>query len=724
MKQETLAQEIAKACHLQEKQVSAVIGMLDEQNTIPFIARYRKELTGGLDEVAIHEIDEKWRYAQNLEARKQEVLRLIEEQGALTDALRTQITGAKKLQDVEDLYRPYKKKRRTKATAAKEKGIEPLADFMLSSTGKDPAVEAENYRSKDQGVESAEAALTGAEDILAERVSDDATTRKWIRALTERKGKLRATARDKSADPKGVYEMYYDYTEPLERLVSHRILALNRGEKEKVLSVAIEAPEDEIIHKLCTKWIKTAQTSAAPYIEKAITDGYKRLIAPSIAREIRKSLTEEAEEQAIHIFSENLRHLLLQPPLRGKVVLGVDPAYRTGCKLAVIDETGKMLATSVIYPTPPQNKVAQAHDHVMSLIKQYGVEMIAIGNGTASRETEQFIADVLKAAEGDIYYIIVNEAGASVYSASAVAREEFPELQVEERSAISIGRRLQDPLSELVKIDPESVGVGQYQHDVAQKRLGESLSFVVETAVNKVGVNVNTASVSLLQHVAGLSKTTAKNVVHKRVSEGKFEARSQLKDIPRLGAKTFEQCIGFLRIIDSTQPLDRTAIHPERYAETIQLLEELSFTPADIGTDALQDQLAELPLTETAERLRIGKPTLEDIVEALKHPGRDLREALPKPLLKTDVMQLEDLREGMPLQGTVRNVVDFGAFVDVGVKQDGLVHISKLSSQFVRHPLDVVHVGQIVDVWVQEVDAERGRIALSMLQPSEAVTHA
>lgn len=714
-----MIKQMSADLNLNEKQVTAVIGLLQDQNTIPFIARYRKERTGGLDEVQIHDIEEKWRYAQNLQARQQEVSRLIDEQGKLTSELQQQIMAAGKLQDVEDLYRPYKKKRRTKATAAKEKGLEPLADFILQSGGGDPREEALSYLSEEKEVATVEDALQGAGDIIAERVSDDATARKWIRALTERKGLLRTAVKDRAADPKGIYEMYYDYHESLHRMVPHRILAVNRGEKDDVITAVIEAPQDKIIEKLLKKWVPNRVLPTSGPIEEAVTDGYKRLILPATEREIRKGMTERAEEQAIHIFSENLRHLLLQPPLKGKVVLGVDPAYRTGCKLAVVDETGKRLEIAVIYPTPPRNKVEEAREKVLTLIDRYGVEMIAIGNGTASRETEQFIADVLRETDRPIFYLIVNEAGASVYSASALAREEFPDLQVEERSAISIGRRLQDPLAELVKIDPKSVGVGQYQHDVSQKRLGESLSFVVETAVNKVGVNVNTASMSLLQHVAGLTKTTAKNIVSQRDTAGKFDERGQLKSIPRLGAKTFEQCIGFLRIIDGGQPLDRTGIHPERYPETLKLLQEMGYTPNDIGSEPLKERLTALPLAETAERLEIGKRTLQDMMEALGDPGRDLREDLPKPLLKTDVLQLEDLQTGMQLEGTVRNVVDFGAFIDIGVKQDGLVHISKLSHQFVRHPLDVVHVGQVVNVWVENVDVDKGRIALTLLQPSK-----
>lgn len=716
MDQGTITAAIAKDLGLKTNQVSTVIKLLNEQNTIPFIARYRKELTGGLDEVQLHGIEEQWRYAENLGGRKREVLRLIEEQGKLTDKLKAEIERAGKLQEVDDLYRPYKQKRRTKATVAKEKGLEPLADWLLEENNADPKLEAQKYISEEKEIPTEENALQGAQHIIAERVSDSAKDRKWIRSITERKGILHTVGKDKDKDDKGVYEMYYDYEESVSRIVPHRVLAVNRGEKEGVLRVEIIPPEEDILPKLLKRWAQQKGSPSFIFLEEAVADGYKRLIQPSIEREIRKSLSERAEERAIHIFSENLRHLLLQPPLKGKVVLGVDPAYRTGCKLAVIDETGKVLDTAVIYPTPPHNKVAEAHAKVLGLIEKHGIEMIAIGNGTASRETEQFITEVLKDSRREIYYLIVNEAGASVYSASKLAREEFPDFQVEERSAVSIGRRLQDPLAELVKIDPKSVGVGQYQHDVSQKKLNESLSFVVETAVNQVGVNVNTASSSLLQYVAGLSKTTANNVVNKREEEGKFSERSQLQNVPRLGAKTYEQCVGFLRIYEGDQPLDRTGIHPERYLETLDLLNEIDCTVHEIGTEKLAEKLKEVSLKETSDRLGIGVPTLQDILEGLKNPGLDPRDDAPKPILKKDILRLEDLGEGMKLQGTIRNVVDFGAFVDIGVKQDGLVHISKLSNQFVKHPLDVVQVGQVVNVWVEGVDVQKGRVSLTMLE--------
>ncbi|MFE8703037.1 Tex family protein [Cytobacillus sp. FJAT-54145] len=711
---------IATEQSLTEKQVKSVITLLEEGNTLPFIARYRKEQTGALDEVQIRNIMERWNYIQNLEQRKEEVIRLIEEQGKLTEELKRDIKKAVKLQEVEDLYRPYKQKRRTKATVAKEKGLEPLAVWMMTfpTTGS-LEEKAREFLSDEKEVNSIEEAMDGAKDIIAEMVSDDADSRKWIRRETFKTGSIETLVKDKEKDEKKVYEMYYEYEEPINKIVPHRILAVNRGEKETILKVVIKPNVDMIMSYLLKKWIKNTQAITSSYVQSAIEDGYKRLIQPSIEREIRNELTEKAEEQAIHIFSENLRKLLLQPPLKGKVVLGVDPAYRTGCKLAVVDETGKVLKIDVIYPHPPVSKAKEAREKIESILKSFDVEMVAVGNGTASRETEQFVVDILKEQPEEIFYLIVNEAGASVYSASDLAREEFPNLQVEERSAVSIARRLQDPLAELVKIDPKSVGVGQYQHDVSQKRLDESLTFVVETAVNQVGVNVNTASSSLLQYVAGLSKAVANNIVKKREEEGKFVKRDQLKKIPRLGAKTYEQAIGFLRVIDGTEPLDRTGIHPENYNEVKSLLKKLGFTSADLGTEQLRDELSKLDILSTSNELGIGELTLKDIIDALMRPERDPRDELPKPLLKKDVLQLEDLKVGMELQGTVRNVVDFGAFVDIGVKQDGLVHISKLKRQFVKHPLDVVSVGDVVTVWVDSVDTNKGRVALTMLSPSE-----
>ncbi|MDQ0202043.1 Tex family protein [Neobacillus ginsengisoli] len=719
VKDEQLYGKIAAEQAITFKQVKSVISLLNEGNTVPFIARYRKEMTGALDEVQIRNILERWQYIQNLEQRKEEVLRIIAEQGKLTDELAKKITTAEKLQEVEDLYRPYKQKRRTKATVAKEKGLEPLAEWLLTFSKESIEEKAKEFLSEEKEVLTIEEAVAGAKDIIAEMVSDDAEGRKWIRKETFKSGTVASTVKEEEKDEKKVYEMYYEYEEPVNKIVPHRSLALNRGEKEEILRVSIKMNMELILSYLSKKWIRNQYSPAAALVLEAIEDSYKRLIQPSIEREIRSELTDKAEEQAIHIFSENLRNLLLQPPLKGKVVIGVDPAYRTGCKLAVVDETGKVLKIDVIYPHPPVNKTKEAREKFISILRDYKVEMAAIGNGTASRETEQFVADILKEMNEEIFYLIVNEAGASVYSASDLAREEFPNFQVEERSAVSIARRLQDPLAELVKIDPKSVGVGQYQHDVSQKRLSESLHFVVETAVNRVGVNVNTASSSLLQYVAGLTKTAANNIVKKREEEGKFTSRIQLKKVPRLGAKTYEQAIGFLRVLDGKQPLDRTGIHPENYEEVKKLLSKLGFSGDDLGTNELRESLNGLDLKVTAEELSIGELTLKDIIDALVRPERDPRDDLPRPLLKKDVLKLEDLKAGMELQGTVRNVVDFGAFVDIGVKQDGLVHISKLSNRFVKHPLDIVSVGDVVTVWVDSVDMNKGRVALTMLPPGE-----
>ena len=715
---ETIIKNIAKELNIQPKQVHNVITLIEEGNTVPFIARYRKERTNGLDEVQIRSITEKWEYAQNLEKRKDEVIRLIEEQGKLTEELKKSIERADKLQQVEDLYLPYKKKRRTKATIAKEKGLEPLAQWLFELPTKGDVFEkAKEFISEEHEVSTVDDALQGARDIIAEYISDTAAFREWIRNETFKKGMIKSHVKDEEKDEKKVYEMYYEYEEAISKVVPHRILALNRGEKEEILKVGIEPPVENVHVYLNKEVIKEKETVAKDQLMVSIEDAYKRLIQPSIEREIRNSLTEKAEDQAIHIFAENLRNLLLQPPLKGKMVLGVDPAYRTGCKLAVVDETGKMLMIDVVYPHPPKAKPEEAKQKVLSILNEYPIEIVTIGNGTASRETEQFITELLKEVDREIYYVIVNEAGASVYSASDLAREEFPELQVEERSAVSIARRLQDPLAELVKIDPKSIGVGQYQHDVSQKKLSESLTFIVETVVNQVGVNVNTASISLLQYVSGLSKSVATNIVKQRDSEGKFINRDQLKSIPRLGAKTYEQCIGFLRIIDGDHPLDRTSIHPESYEETKQLLKRAGCTLDDLGSEKLNNALNELNIKEVASELNIGEPTLKDIIDALIRPERDPRDEVTKPLLKKDILKLEDLLKGMELEGTVRNVVDFGAFIDIGVKQDGLVHISKLSKQFVKHPMDIVSVGDVVTVWVEDVDQKKGRVALTMLPP-------
>ncbi|MBV5112730.1 RNA-binding transcriptional accessory protein [Bacillus altitudinis] len=712
-----LLKQIATELKLSTKQIGSVIQLLEDGNTVPFIARYRKEQTGSLDEVQIQTISERYTYIQNVTNRKEEVIRLIAEQDKLTDELKQKIEQAHKLQEVEDLYRPFKQKRKTKANVAKAKGLEPLAEYLLKLPNDDIEKKASAFINEEKEVTTAEEALEGAQHIIAEQLADDPDMRKWIRSETYQKGSLVTSGKDVENDEKNVYEMYYDYQEPIKKIVPHRVLAVNRGEKEGILKAAIEPPAENIRFYLDKQVLKGKQTTARPYIEAAIDDAYKRLIQPSIEREIRKELTEKAEEQAIHIFAENLRKLLLQPPMKGKRVLGVDPAFRTGCKLAVVDDTGKVHHIGVIYPHPPVQKKAEAKQKVKEIVQSSNIEVIAIGNGTASRETEQFIADLIQELDQPVSYLIVNEAGASVYSASALAREEFPDLQVEERSAISIARRLQDPLAELVKIDPKSVGVGQYQHDVSQKQLNSSLTFVVETVVNQVGVNVNTASQALLQYVSGLSKAVAGNIVKRREEIGRFTSRKELKDIPRLGAKTYEQCIGFLRITDGQDPLDRTGIHPESYKETKQFLRMINMTPDDLGTEQLKEKMAEVKLDEAAEQLEIGSITLQDIIDQLTRPERDPRDEVPKPLLKTDVLKLEDLKQGMELQGTVRNVVDFGAFVDIGVKQDGLVHISKLSNRFVKHPLDVVSVGDIVTVWVDSVDQTKGRVALSMLKP-------
>ncbi|AIF42394.1 hypothetical protein X953_03060 [Virgibacillus sp. SK37] len=712
-----LLQWVSKETKVNTSIVHKVIDLLDEGNTVPFIARYRKEMTGGLDEVQIKSVQDKWAYAVNLSDRKQEVIRIIDEQGKLTEELEKEINEATQLQRVEDLYRPYKQKRRTKATIAKEKGLEPLAKQVWEQQQIDLTAEAKKYISEEHELQVVEDVLAGVNDIIAEWISDDPEYREYIREETFKRGSIISELKAAEKDEKSVYEMYYEFNEAIRSMVSHRILALNRGEKEEVLKVTVEPPAEKINDYLVKKLIKQdTSEQVVELLKEAINDSYKRLIQPSVEREIRNGLTEKAEQQAIEVFSKNLNNLLLQPPLKGKTILGVDPAFRTGCKLATVDETGKVLDVGVMYPTAPKHDTAGAEKIVMNFIRKHHVELIAIGNGTASRETEQFISDVIGKNKLDIPYIIVNEAGASVYSASKLAREEFPDLQVEERSAASIARRVQDPLAELVKIDPKSIGVGQYQHDVGQKALNESLTFVVETAVNQVGVNVNTASSSLLQYVSGLSKAVANNIVKQRNEEGKFTNRKQLKKIPRLGAKTYEQGIGFLRIIDGDHPLDRTPIHPESYKQTEQLLKLLDCELHDIGSEKLREKVNTVDKKELAKELEIGEPTLLDIIGALGRPERDPRDDFPQPLLKQNVLSLEDLKPGMEMQGTVRNVVDFGVFVDIGVKQDGLVHISKMSNSFVKHPMDIASVGDVVTVWVEQIDANKGRIALSMIK--------
>jgi uncharacterized protein len=715
--QERILKQVQEELQIGRKSVVTTVELLDSGNTVPFISRYRKEMTGGLDEEQIRSIEERVQYLRGLFQRKEEVVRLIEEQGKLTEELRTQILEATKLQEVEDYYRPFKQKRRTKATIAKEKGLEPLADWLLRLEATDPEDEAVKYISTEHEVNTAEEALQGAMDIIAEMVSDDPDSRKWIRELTYRKGILVSSQKKEEEDEKNVYEMYYKYNEAVSKVVPHRVLAMNRGEKEEILKVAIEAPIEEIETRLKKKWIMRFASPAAKYVEQAILDSYKRLIAPSIDRDVRRELTEKAEEQAIQIFAKNLKSLLLQAPVRGKTVLGVDPAFRTGCKLAVVDSTGKMLAKDVVYPTPPHNKVEEAKQRINQYITKFNVEIIAIGNGTASRETEQFISSLIKERKENLAYIIINEAGASVYSASKLAKEEFPELDVAERSAISIARRLQDPLAELVKIDPKSIGVGQYQHDVSQTRLSDSLTFVVESAVNQVGVDVNTASSSLLQYVSGLNKTVANQVVKYREEIGSYTKRKDLLKVPRLGAKTYEQAIGFMRIFDGENPLDQTPIHPESYPDTQRFITALGFSKEKIGSQEVIEALNNINVSEWAEKLEIGVPTLKDIIEALQKPRRDPRDQLSKPLLLTDILNIDDLQVGMKLEGTVRNVVDFGAFVDIGLKNDGLVHISQLSKRFVSHPMDIVSVGDIVTVWVSQVDHQRGRVGLTMISP-------
>ncbi|HAB7101603.1 TPA_asm: S1 RNA-binding domain-containing protein [Listeria monocytogenes] len=720
--QDKIIKLVQKSLTYKPAQINAVIKLMEEGNTVPFIARYRKEMTGSLDEVEIRDIEETFEYVTKLENRKEEIIRLIDEQGKLTDELRAAITKAEKHQALEDLYRPYKQKKRTKATIAKEKGLEPLADWLMSfPSNADPLKEAANYISEEKEVESAEAALLGAHEIIAEQISDEPSFREWIRNFTRKFGMIESRAKNAEVDEKGVYEMYYEFNEMIGKVASHRILAFNRGEKEDILRVQVQVDTTKIFQYLFEKVIQNRNSATRPYVEEAIMDAYKRFIGPAIEREIRGELTEKGEEQAIHIFSENLRKLLLQPPLKGKIILGVDPAFRTGCKFSVLDQTGKVLEIGVVYPHTAKASRPEAKQKIAEILSTYKVEVIAIGNGTASRETEQFIVEVIRESKSNAYYCIVNEAGASVYSASETAREEFPDYQVEERSAVSIGRRLQDPLAELVKIDPKSVGVGQYQHDVAQKRLNETLTFVVETAVNQVGVNVNTASASLLQYVAGLNKTVANNIRKYREENGSFASRKELKKVPRLGAKSYEQSIGFLRILEGENPLDKTAIHPESYKAAEQIVKAAGFGLKDIGSEDLKAALQALSIPEEAEKLSIGKETMRDIIDNLIAPGRDLRDELPAPLLKQDVISMEDLKQGMELQGTVRNVVDFGAFVDIGVKQDGLVHISKLSNSFVKNPMDVVSVGDVVTVWVDEVDTKKNRIALTMLNPNGSV---
>ncbi len=700
-------------------QIKATLEMLEDGNTVPFIARYRKERTQSLDEVQIREIQATYHQTETLEKRKADVLKNIEDQQKLTPELAQKIRTADALQTVEDLYLPYKQKRRTKATIAKEAGLEPIATWILGFPQGTLAKQLQSAINPEQDLNSVDDVLAGVHEILAEAFSDQADIREWVRSYTKKNGRLTAEIKPKgqAIDENGVYGIYYDFSEKLNQVASHQILAINRGEKEKVLRAKIEVDPQGIERYLHFRLIGKKTGEAVGIVEDAYQDAYKRFIGPAIERELRAELTAMGDQQAIKVFGENLYHLLMQAPLKGKVVLGFDPAYRTGCKLAVIDENGKFLDKLVIYPHKPASmeKRAKAGKQLKDFIEKYQVEMIAIGNGTASRESEEFVANLIKEIKRPIYYVIVNEAGASVYSASNEAREAFPDLQVEERSAISIGRRLQDPLAELIKIDPQAVGVGQYQHDVAQKDLHEQLDNVVETAVNQVGVNLNTASPELLTHISGLTKTTAKNIVNFREENGSYHSRKQLKKVPRLGPKAYEQAIGFLRIVDGDDILDNTGIHPESYAVVKQLVQLLGLKLQDIGKAEVNEKLQGVQVKAVAEQLNVGWETLADIIAELQKPGRDLRDEMPAPLLRSDVLTLEDLKPGMELQGTVRNVIDFGAFVDIGVKQDGLVHISKLKKGFVKQPSDVVAVGDIVKVWVESVDVERHRIQLTMI---------
>lgn len=722
-RQERIIKQVAEELSLSLKQVRTTTGLLDEGNTIPFIARYRKEMTGELDENQLRQIEERVQYLRNLEDRKLEVIRIIEEQGKLTGELQSAIENAVKLQEVEDLYRPYRQKRKTRASVAKEKGLEPLSAWIWNQPQKgDVMQEAERYVDPEKGVDTAEAAVQGALDILAENIADDANIRKWVRRYTLDHGMLISEAKD--AEAESVYENYYSYRELAKKMPPHRILAINRGEREGFLKVGLEiAPES--VHRYISSQIQRSPSVVDHLITAVIEDAYKRLIAPSIEREVRAEMTEKGENQAISIFSGNLRSLLLQAPIKGQRVLGVDPAYRTGCKLAAVDDTGKLLEVAVTYPTPPNNKKREAAEKFKELINKYDIELIVIGNGTASRETEQFVADLIAELKNDkLSYLIVNEAGASVYSASKLAQEEFPDLDVAERSAASIARRVQDPLAELVKIDPKAIGVGQYQHDVSQKHLEESLKAVVESAVNHVGVDVNTASPSLLSYVAGINATIAKNIVKFREENGKFVNRRQLQKVPRLGAKTYEQCVGFMRISGGDNPLDRTPIHPESYEVVDRLFQELNIDKQELGSKRVADLLSAQEPELLAEKLGVGVPTLRDILDSLQRPGRDPRDELPLPVFRKDVLKIEDLTPGMKLQGTVRNVIDFGAFVDIGIKSDGLVHISQLKHGFVKHPMDVVSVGDNVTVWVLNVDLKKGRVGLTMKEPAEEQAHA
>ena len=740
---DALLGKISREQNVRIGQIRAVLELIEGGATVPFIARYRKEVTGNLDEEQIRAIYQEWDYGQKLAARKEDVMRLIEEKGKLTDEIRMGIINATKLSEIEDIYRPFKEKKKTRATDAKKKGLEPLAEYLLSFPlegnveeeaskyvtnleGKTPK-EIEAMKKEGVIVKNTAEAIQGAKDIIAEMVSDEPKFRAWIRENFENEAKMKSEVKEDAVDEKKVYEMYYNYEEPLKTIKLHRILALNRAEDEKVVKVSIVEDYAKVLDHITGEIVKAQDSITAPYVKEAAQDGYDRLIKPAIVREIRGELKDKAEDQAINIFGENLKNYLLQPPMKGKVVLGVDPAFRTGCKLAVVDATGKLLEKSVMYPhqkqkgeVVPPARYQAAVDTFCDLINRHNVEVVAMGNGTASRETEAFVAKTLKSIDRDVKYIIVNEAGASVYSASDLAREEFPDFSVEERSAISIARRLQDPLSELVKIDPKSIGVGQYQHDVSQSKLADSLDFVVETAVNQVGVNINTASYSLLKYVAGLNAGTAKKIVAHREENGRFENRNDIK-VKGVGPKALEQAMGFLRIVDGNEPLDMTAIHPESYEIARAILTKLGFTSKDLGSTELVEKIKGLTEEEKKamiEELNVGEYTFQDILDAFVSPLRDPRDMIEAPVLRGDILELKDLSAGMELQGTVRNVTDFGAFVDCGLHDDGLVHVSKMSTKFIKHPLEAVHVGQIVKVWVLDVDLAKGRLQLTMIDPN------
>ena len=715
-----ILQIIADELNVKYKQVENAVNLIDEGNTIPFIARYRKEVTGGLSDEDLRTLYERLNYLRNLENRKEEVKNSIEEQGKLTDEIVKALQNARILAEVEDIYRPYKQKKRTRATVAKEKGLEPLSEALINQDNKVSIEEiAKKFIDPEKGVETVEDAISGAKDIIAENISDNPTYRKEIKRYCYRDGVIATEVNEKDEkEDKATYQMYFDFNEKVNRIPSHRILAINRAEKENAIKLKIQKPEENIIDFIERDVIKDKNSNYANILEDTVEDSFKRLIEPSVEREIRSDLTEKAEEKAIKVFGQNAKQLLMGAPLKGLTVMGFDPAYRTGCKIAVIDETGKLLATTTVYPTEPQNKVEEAKKELKSLIKKYNINMIAIGNGTASRESEKFVADMISEIDQEVYYAIVSEAGASVYSASKLATEEYPDINVSLRGAISIARRLQDPLAELVKIDPKAIGVGQYQHDVNQKKLAESLAGVVEDAVNEVGVDVNTATPSLLSYVSGINKTVANNIVKYRDENGKIMERKELLKVPKLGKVAFEQCAGFIRIFDGKNPLEITAVHPESYEKAEQLLENIGYKKEDLkDSEKIKDiklKLSGVNIKDMSQKLEIGEMTLKDIIDELSKPGRDPRDEMPKPILRSDVLKFEDLKEGMVLNGTVRNVIDFGAFVDIGVKHDGLVHISELSENYVKNPSDVVSIGDIVKVKVIKIDNDRQKVSLSM----------